>query len=70
MIWHEVGHNAAKRRDCSGAPEVASNVLALYRQDRYLGKMNRVADVLLSRRNIWRRARFRHGRAVVRATGC
>ncbi|EKC5494929.1 lipoprotein metalloprotease SslE [Escherichia coli] len=27
-----------------GATEVANNVLALYMQDRYLGKMNRVAD--------------------------
>ena len=31
-------------------------------QDRYLGKMNRVADDITSRRNIWRRATVRHGR--------
>ncbi|HHD8981561.1 TPA: lipoprotein metalloprotease SslE, partial [Escherichia coli] len=45
LIWHEVGHNAAETPlTVPGATEVANNVLALYMQDRYLGKMNRVAD--------------------------
>ncbi|HHX5351470.1 TPA: lipoprotein metalloprotease SslE [Escherichia coli] len=45
LIWHEVGHNAAETPlNVPGATEVANNVLALYMQDRYLGKMNRVAD--------------------------
>ncbi|EJH1737058.1 lipoprotein metalloprotease SslE [Escherichia coli] len=45
LIWHEVGHNAAETPlTVLGATEVANNVLALYMQDRYLGKMNRVAD--------------------------
>ncbi len=37
-------------------------------QDRYLGKMNRVADDITVRRNIWRRATTRLGRAAVRVT--
>lgn len=45
LIWHEVGHNAAETPlTVPGATEVANNALALYMQDRYLGKMNRVAD--------------------------
>ncbi|EMU2308896.1 lipoprotein metalloprotease SslE [Escherichia coli] len=45
LIWHEVGHNAAETPlNVPGATEVANKVLALYMQDRYLGKMNRVAD--------------------------
>ena len=45
LIWHEVGHNAAETPlTVPGATEVANNMLALYMQDRYLGKMNRVAD--------------------------
>ncbi|MEC9494374.1 MULTISPECIES: lipoprotein metalloprotease SslE [Escherichia] len=45
LIWHEVGHNAAETPlTVPGATEVANNVLALYMQDRYLGKMNRVAE--------------------------
>lgn len=45
LIWHEVGHNAAETPlTVPGATEVANNVLALYMQDHYLGKMNRVAD--------------------------
>ncbi|MGR4593805.1 lipoprotein metalloprotease SslE [Escherichia coli] len=45
LIWHAVGHNAAETPlTVPGATEVANNVLALYMQDRYLGKMNRVAD--------------------------
>lgn len=43
LIWHEVGHNAAEAPlNVTGATEVANNVLALYMQDRYLGKMKRV----------------------------
>jgi len=39
LIWHEVGHNAAETPlTVPGATEVANNVLALYMQDRYLGK--------------------------------
>ncbi len=37
-------------------------------QDRYLGKMNRVADDITVARNIWTRATVRPGRAAVRGT--
>ncbi|XNM57441.1 hypothetical protein ACLK1S_18345 [Escherichia coli] len=46
--WFDLARSRAQRRrntaDCTGATEVANNVLALYMQDRHLGKMNRVAD--------------------------
>lgn len=43
LLWHEVGHNAAEAPlNLPGATEVVNNVLALYMQDRYLGKMSRV----------------------------
>ncbi|EOX8193669.1 SslE/AcfD family lipoprotein zinc metalloprotease [Escherichia coli] len=45
LIWHEVGHNAAESPlMVPGATEVGNNTLALYMQDRYLGKMNRVSS--------------------------
>ncbi|MDD1793381.1 SslE/AcfD family lipoprotein zinc metalloprotease [Enterovibrio sp. ZSDZ42] len=43
LIWHEVGHNAAEAPlTVEGATEVANNVLGLYMQQKYLGKMPRV----------------------------
>ncbi|RJX67181.1 DUF4092 domain-containing protein [Vibrio sinensis] len=44
LIWHEVGHNAAEAPfNVEGATEVVNNLLALYMQDKHLGKMERVA---------------------------
>ncbi len=43
LLWHEVGHNAAEAPfNVDGATEVVNNLLALYMQDRHLGKMARV----------------------------
>ncbi|MGF1724741.1 SslE/AcfD family lipoprotein zinc metalloprotease [Photobacterium nomapromontoriensis] len=43
LLWHEVGHNAAEAPfNVEGATEVVNNILALYMQDKYLGKMTRV----------------------------
>ncbi|WP_309303988.1 SslE/AcfD family lipoprotein zinc metalloprotease, partial [Vibrio metoecus] len=43
LLWHEVGHNAAEAPfNVDGATEVVNNLLALYMQDRHLGKMVRV----------------------------
>ncbi len=43
LLWHEVGHNAAEAPfNVEGATEVVNNLLALYMQDRHLGKMARV----------------------------
>lgn len=43
LLWHEVGHNAAEAPfNVDGATEVVNNLLALYMQDKYLGKMARV----------------------------
>ncbi len=40
LLWHEVGHNAAEAPfNVEGATEVVNNMLALYMQDKYLGKM-------------------------------
>lgn len=45
LLWHEVGHNAAEAPfTVAGATEVANNILALYMQDKYLGKMERVIN--------------------------
>ncbi|MGL5359784.1 MAG: SslE/AcfD family lipoprotein zinc metalloprotease, partial [Shewanella sp.] len=43
LLWHEVGHNAAEAPfKVEGATEVVNNLLALYMQDKHLGKMSRV----------------------------
>ncbi|PSU23294.1 Accessory colonization factor AcfD [Photobacterium kishitanii] len=43
LLWHEVGHNAAEAPfSVEGSTEVTNNILALYMQDKYLGKMARV----------------------------
>ncbi|QIL86439.1 SslE/AcfD family lipoprotein zinc metalloprotease [Vibrio sp. HDW18] len=43
LLWHEIGHNAAEAPfNVEGATEVVNNLLALYMQDRHLGKMARV----------------------------
>lgn len=43
LLWHEVGHNAAEAPfRVEGATEVVNNLLALYMQDKHLGKMSRV----------------------------
>ncbi|MBY5979170.1 SslE/AcfD family lipoprotein zinc metalloprotease [Ferrimonas balearica] len=43
LLWHEVGHNAAEAPfNVAGATEVVNNLLALYMQDKHLGKMARV----------------------------
>ncbi|ABZ78039.1 conserved hypothetical protein [Shewanella halifaxensis HAW-EB4] len=43
LLWHEVGHNAAEAPfNVDGATEVVNNLLALYMQDKHLGKMSRV----------------------------
>ncbi|MGL6122663.1 MAG: M60 family metallopeptidase, partial [Shewanella sp.] len=43
LLWHEVGHNAAEAPfNVEGATEVVNNLLALYMQDKHLGKMSRV----------------------------
>ncbi|MDD9176369.1 SslE/AcfD family lipoprotein zinc metalloprotease [Aliivibrio sp. S2TY2] len=45
LLWHEVGHNAAEAPfTVAGATEVANNILALYMQDKHLGKMERVVN--------------------------
>lgn len=45
LLWHEVGHNAAEAPfNVAGATEVVNNILALYMQDKYLGKMERVVN--------------------------
>lgn len=44
LLWHEVGHNAAAAPfNVAGSTEVTNNLLALYMQDRELGKMARVS---------------------------
>ncbi|WP_318478421.1 SslE/AcfD family lipoprotein zinc metalloprotease [Photobacterium leiognathi] len=50
LLWHEVGHNAAEAPfNVEGATEVVNNMLALYMQDKYLGKMTRVeADIKMA----------------------
>ncbi|KPA51362.1 Accessory colonization factor AcfD [Photobacterium leiognathi subsp. mandapamensis] len=50
LLWHEVGHNAAEAPfNVEGATEVVNNMLALYMQDKYLGKMSRVeADIKMA----------------------
>ena len=50
LLWHEVGHNAAEAPfNVNGATEVVNNILALYMQDKYLGKMERVSgDIRLA----------------------
>ncbi|MEC6822340.1 SslE/AcfD family lipoprotein zinc metalloprotease [Photobacterium piscicola] len=43
LLWHEVGHNAAEAPfNVEGSTEVVNNILALYMQDKHLGKMARV----------------------------
>ena len=43
LLWHEVGHNAAEAPfSVEGSTEVTNNILALYMQDKHLGKMARV----------------------------
>ncbi|WP_332838572.1 SslE/AcfD family lipoprotein zinc metalloprotease [Photobacterium carnosum] len=43
LLWHEVGHNAAEAPfSVEGSTEVTNNILALYMQDKHLGKMVRV----------------------------
>ncbi|MCP4954356.1 MAG: SslE/AcfD family lipoprotein zinc metalloprotease [Photobacterium aquimaris] len=43
LLWHEVGHNAAEAPfNVEGSTEVVNNILALYIQDKHLGKMARV----------------------------
>lgn len=43
LLWHEVGHNTAEAPfNVEGATEVVNNLLALYMQDKHLGKMSRV----------------------------
>ncbi|MGL5990500.1 MAG: SslE/AcfD family lipoprotein zinc metalloprotease [Plesiomonas sp.] len=43
LLWHEVGHNAAEAPlVIPGGTEVTNNVLALYMQDKFNGKMSRV----------------------------
>ncbi|PSU74540.1 Accessory colonization factor AcfD [Photobacterium phosphoreum] len=43
LLWHEVGHNAAEAPfSVEGSIEVTNNILALYMQDKHLGKMARV----------------------------
>ncbi|RYU68456.1 DUF4092 domain-containing protein [Aliivibrio finisterrensis] len=45
LLWHEVGHNAAEAPfNVTGATEVVNNILALYMQDKHLGKMERVVN--------------------------
>lgn len=48
LIWYEVGYNVVETSlIVSGVIEVVNNVLALYMQDRYFGKMNRVVDDII-----------------------
>lgn len=71
LIWHEVGHNAAETPlNVPGATEVANNVLALYMQDRYLGKMNRVADDITVAPEYLDESNGQAWRAAVRVTVC
>ncbi|MBY6186591.1 SslE/AcfD family lipoprotein zinc metalloprotease [Marinobacter hydrocarbonoclasticus] len=43
LLWHEVGHNAAEAPfNVAGSTEVVNNLLALYMQDKHLGRMARV----------------------------
>lgn len=71
LIWHEVGHNAAETPlNVPGATEVANNVLALYMQDRYLGKMNRVADDITVAPEYLEESNGQAWRAAVRGTVC
>ena len=62
LLWHEVGHNAAEAPfSVEGSTEVTNNILALYMQDKHLGKMARVeqdiriapAFVNLEKPNAW-----------------
>ena len=47
LLWHEVGHNAAAAPfRVAGSTEVTNNLLALYMQDRELGKMARVSGTI------------------------
>lgn len=61
LLWHEVGHNAAEAPfNVAGATEVVNNLLALYMQDRHLGRMARVEqDIRIAPEFV----RAEHGRA-------
>lgn len=49
---------------------MANNVLALYMQDRYLGKMNRVADDITVAPEYLEESNNQHGHVAVRVTVC